>query len=330
MSAGGLEVGVIGAGAWGTALSVVAARAGHRVTLWARSPALARTIAAAGANEAYLPGVILPAGVAATAAPEAMGGAEVVLVAVPAQSMRNALERFAGKLDDGTPAIICAKGIERGSNRFMTDVVNDVLPELSPYVLSGPSFAADVASGLPTAVTLAGPTLAEAQRLAEALSLATFRIYASDDVLGVQIGGAAKNVLAIACGICEGRRLGDSARAALTTRAFAELGRFGRALGARSETLTGLSGLGDLILTCSSRQSRNFAFGIALGEGRSQGSAKGTVEGVHTAAVIPAMAGALGIDMPISCAVQRIIDGSSDIDTELAALLARPLKVEAG
>ena len=224
------------------------------------------------------------------------------------------------------PLIACAKGIERGSHRLMSEVLAEALPEAEAYVLSGPSFAGDVARNLPTAVTIAGPSLDDAARLAEALSVPSFRIYASDDITGVQLGGAVKNVLAIACGISDGRGLGDSARAALTTRAFAELARFGRAMGARPETLTGLSGLGDLILTCASRQSRNFAYGIALGE-RSQPPA-GTVEGVPTAGVVSDMAAALGVDMPICAAVRRIVEGRSEIDDELDRLLSRPLKPE--
>jgi glycerol-3-phosphate dehydrogenase (NAD(P)+) len=321
-----LDVGVIGAGAWGTALAGVAARAGHRVTLWARSPALAERINETRTNEAYLPGRPLPAGITATSSPARLGGANLVLVATPAQAMGDTLTRFADHLAPATAAVVCAKGIERGSHRLMTGVVAEKLPGAEAYVLSGPSFAGDVARDLPTAVTLAGPTLPAAARLAEVLSLASFRIYASDDLIGVQIGGAVKNVLAIACGISEGRGLGDSARAALTTRAFAELARFGRAMGARPETLTGLSGLGDLILTCASRQSRNFAYGIALGEGA--GTPRGTVEGVPTAGVVNDMAEALGIDMPICAAVRRIVEARSQIDEELAKLLARPLKPE--
>jgi glycerol-3-phosphate dehydrogenase (NAD(P)+) len=321
-----LQVGVIGAGSWGTALAGVAARAGHQVTLWARSPGLAAQINETAANEAYLPGLPLPAGITATADPAALAGAGVVLIAIPAQVVRETLANFAGHLAPGTAAVVCAKGIERGSHRLMSEVLAEALPETEFYVLSGPSFAADVARDLPTAVTLAGPTIEAATRLAEALSLASFRIYASDDTVGVQLGGAVKNVLAIACGISDGRGLGESARAALTTRAFAELARFGRAMGARPETLTGLSGLGDLILTCASRQSRNFAYGFALGQGAS--APPGTVEGVPTAGVVDDMAQALGVDMPISAAVRRIVQGRSEIDEELGRLLARPLKAE--
>jgi glycerol-3-phosphate dehydrogenase (NAD(P)+) len=321
-------VGVIGAGAWGTALAGVAARAGHRVTLWARSPDLADRINAAGANEAYLPGLPLPPGITATSSPAALGAAGLVLIATPAQVMGETLASFADHLVAGTAAIVCAKGIERGSRRLMSEVMADTLPEAEVYVLSGPSFAGDVARDLPTAVTLAGPSLQAAARLAEMLSLPSFRIYASSDLIGVQIGGAVKNVLAIACGISDGRGLGDSARAALTTRAFAELARFGRAMGAQPETLTGLSGLGDLILTCASRQSRNFAHGIALGQGRTASHLSGTVEGVPTAEVVSEMAEALSVEMPICAAVHRITQGRSEIDEELGRLLARPLKAE--
>jgi glycerol-3-phosphate dehydrogenase (NAD(P)+) len=321
-----MEVGVIGAGAWGTALAGVAARAGHRVTLWGRSPELAARINETGANEAYLPNLALPDSITATADPADLAESDLVLVAVPAQAVRETLARFTGHLAPGVAAVVCAKGIERGSRNLMSQVVAEALPQAHAHVLSGPSFAGDVARDLPTAVTLAGPTLDDATRLAEALSLPAFRIYASDDLVGVQLGGAVKNVLAIACGISQGRGLGDSARAALTTRAFAELARLGRAMGARPETLTGLSGLGDLVLTCASRQSRNFAYGIALGE-RSQ-LPGGTVEGVPTAGVVSAMAEALGVDMPISAAVHRIVEGRTQIDDELNRLLARPLKPE--
>ena len=326
MSAASLEVGVIGAGAWGTALAGVAARAGHAVTLWARSPELAARINETGANETYLPNLRLPDEIAATANPADLAETELVLIAVPAQAVRETLVGIAGHLAPDIAAVVCAKGIERGSHRLMSEVVAEALPKVKAYVLSGPSFAGDVARNLPAAVTLAGPSLDAAARLAEALSLPSFRIYASDDITGVQLGGAVKNVLAIACGISDGRGLGDSARAALTTRAFAELARFGRAMGARPETLTGLSGLGDLVLTCASRQSRNFAYGIALGEGAS--APRGTVEGVPTAGVVSDMAQARGVDMPICAAVRRIVEGRSEIDDELDRLLARPLKPE--
>jgi glycerol-3-phosphate dehydrogenase (NAD(P)+) len=269
---------------------------------------------------------ICPTNITATANPADLAEAELVLIAVPAQAVRETLVLFADHLAPGVAAVVCAKGIERGSRNLMSQVVAEALPQAHAYVLSGPSFAGDVARDLPTAVTLAGPTLDDATRLAEALSLPAFRIYASDDLVGVQLGGAVKNVLAIACGISEGRGLGDSARAALTTRAFAELARLGRAMGARPETLTGLSGLGDLVLTCASRQSRNFAYGIALGE-RSQ-LPPAPSKACRRRAWSAPWPRALGVDMPICAAVHRIVEGRTQIDDELNRLLARPLKPE--
>src|ERR1700729_4193024 len=259
------RIAVIGAGAWGTALANVIARAGRTVTLFARDPALAGDKVAGDA----------------------------ILVVVPAQTLRAAVNELAGTLAAGTPVVACAKGIERGTRRFMTEIVAECLPAAVPAILSGPSFASDVARGLPTAVTLAAPDEATAKMLANSLGSAAFRPYHSTDVRGVEIGGAAKNVLAIAAGIVAGRKLGASAAAALTTRGFAELVRFGRAWGARPETLTGLSGLGDLILTCSSAQSRNFQLGRKLGEGMSLaeiGRAGELAEGVYTAGVLLEMA----------------------------------------
>jgi glycerol-3-phosphate dehydrogenase (NAD(P)+) len=326
-----LTVGVIGAGAWGTALAGLAARAGHTVILWARSPELAQGINARRQNPAYLPGVTLPEGIEATADSERLAGAEIFLVATPAQVLGEVMSRFAGILQSGA-GVVCAKGIERGSNRLMTEVLSLSCPGPQPFVLSGPSFASDVARGLPTAVTLAGGSMEAARPLAKALSLPEFRIYASDDMTGVQVGGAVKNVLAIACGIASGKKLGESARAALTTRSFAELVRIGGVLGARPETLIGLSCLGDLILTCASPQSRNFSFGRALGEGRKPAEVtaeiRGVVEGIYTASVIAAMAARHGIELPVCEAVHRIVDGQSDPDEEIARLLARPLKAE--
>jgi glycerol-3-phosphate dehydrogenase (NAD(P)+) len=326
-----LAVGVVGAGAWGTALAILARRAGHDTVLWARSQTRADELTASRRNARYLAEAKLPEGVAVTAQRERLRSADLVLIATPAQALGEIMRGFAGILDRGA-GVVCAKGIERGSNRFMTEVLTKSCPGLRPFVLSGPSFASDVAKGLPTAVTLAGASLDAARSLALALSLPEFRIYASDDMTGVQVGGAIKNVLAIACGIANGKMLGESARAALTTRAFAELQRFGRVLGARRETLVGLSGLGDLILTCGSRQSRNFSYGVALGEGMSPDKAaaslSGVVEGAYTAEVVAAMAERHGIDMPVCLSVNRIVSGKSDTDDEIARLLSRPLKAE--
>jgi glycerol-3-phosphate dehydrogenase (NAD(P)+) len=322
------HIGVLGAGAWGSALVNVAARAGRRVTLWARDPRLAETIAQRRESP-KLPGVRLADSVAVTAALDAVDAA-ALLVAVPAQALRSVARALAPVLRAGTPVIACAKGIERGTGRFMTEVIAECVAQAEPAILSGPSFAADVARGLPTAVTLAARDEALAGALAEALGSPTFRPYRSTDVRGVEIGGAAKNVLAIAAGIVEGRRLGASAAAALTTRGFAELVRFGKAFGARPETLTGLSGLGDLILTCSSRQSRNFSLGIALGEGRSLEAAQRgkLVEGVFTAAALSAMANARGVELPIAAAVAAVLDGRLDIDAAIESLLTRPFRAE--
>jgi glycerol-3-phosphate dehydrogenase (NAD(P)+) len=323
------RIGVIGAGAWGLALASVAERAGHQVTIWARRPEVVREINAAHALAARLPGITFGKTVTATSAAQDLARSDAVLAVVPAQYLRDVLGQF-GTLS--VPVILCAKGIEARSGELMPEVLADCLPQCPGLVLSGPSFAADVAHGLPTAVTLAGPNLRIAKDWAGLLSLKTFRIYPSDDLRGVALGGAVKNVLAIACGIAAGKSLGDSARAALTTRAFAELTRFGKALGGRAETLTGLSGLGDLLLTCSSRQSRNFSFGLNLGDGKSAAEAKalakGTIEGIATAAIVARLARLQNIEMPICDAVHAIIDGGSNPEEEIARLLARPVNPE--
>ncbi|MCB1379644.1 MAG: NAD(P)-dependent glycerol-3-phosphate dehydrogenase [Alphaproteobacteria bacterium] len=292
--------GIVGAGAWGSALAYVARTAGHDVGVWSRSrPDLA-----------------------------ALSRADALVLAVPAQVAREALGAVRSIARKGQPVIIAAKGIEQGGGHFMNEVVTQVLPDTRAMVLSGPSFAADVMKGLPTAVVMAAPTLAEAGQWAGVLSVPQFRIYASDDVLGVEVGGALKNVLAIACGISDGRGLGDSARAALTTRGFAELVRFGRKLAAKPDTLLGLSGLGDLLLTCSSRQSRNYAFGFAIGEGKpvsaALASSKGVVEGAFTVRIAATLARKYAVDMPIVDAVHAIVDGGAAPDQEIARLLARP------
>jgi glycerol-3-phosphate dehydrogenase (NAD(P)+) len=331
------RIAVLGAGAWGTALANVIARAGRHVTLWARNAASARAIAAQRESP-RLPGLRIDERVAVAALPslyEVRDGADqdAILIAVPAQELRAAASALATMRLPGMPVVTCAKGIEQTTRRFMTEIIAECLPGAAPAILSGPSFAADVARGLPTAVTLAAGDEAVARMLARSLGSATFRPYHSVDVRGVEIGGAAKNVLAIAAGIVTGRKLGSSAVAALTTRGFAELMRFGRAYGAQAETLTGLSGLGDLILTCSSPRSRNFSLGLALGEGRSLTEARAAVhlaEGAFTASVLVDMARARGVEMPIAAAVAAVLDGSLDIDAAIGALLARPLRAEGG
>ena len=324
---------VLGAGAWGTALANVTARAGRTVTLWARDPKAAKTIDQTRESP-RLPGIKLDKGVTVTADIAAAAKTDAVLIVVPAQSLRDAARTLAPALKDGTPVVACAKGIERGSRKFMTEVIAESAPLALPAILSGPSFAADVARGLPAAVTLAASDEAVAAALAGALGSAAFRPYHSTDTRGVEIGGAAKNVLAIAAGIVAGRGLGASAAAALVTRGFAELFRFGRALGAQPETLTGLSGLGDVILTCSSAQSRNYSYGIALGKGvRAQAGAQAQTggalaEGVFTAPVLLEMANAHGIEMPIAAAVVDILAGKSSVDAAVEALLTRPFRAE--
>jgi glycerol-3-phosphate dehydrogenase (NAD(P)+) len=266
---------------------------------------------------------------------------DAVLIAVPAQALRGTVSGLAGAIAAGTPVVACAKGIERTTRRFMTEIIAECLPEAIPAILSGPSFAVDVARGLPTAVTLAAADETVAQMLTRSLGSAAFRPYHSTDVRGVEIGGAAKNVLAIAAGIVAGRKLGASAVAALTTRGFAELMRFGRAYGAQPETLTGLSGLGDLILTCTSPQSRNFSLGLALGQGHDldtpslpspasggKGGGGHLAEGAFTAAVLVDMARARAVEMPIAAAVAAVLDGALAIDAAIEALLTRPLRAE--
>ncbi len=293
------KITVLGDGQWGQALAAIAKDCGHDVAIWSRKN----------------PDV------------NAVKQAEALIIAVPAQAIGEVLQGLT--ISEGTALIITAKGIERGSLRFMQEVVRAVAPQGIPYILSGPSFASDVQKKLPTAVTLAGPNLDDATLWAKALSLPYFRIYGSDDIKGVALGGALKNVLAIACGISDGRKLGESARAALIARGFSELQRLGNILGARPETLMGLSGLGDLLLTCSSPQSRNYGFGLRVGQGQSVAealaAANGVVEGVYSAEAAVALADRLAVDMPISRAVHAVVDGGATPQAVITALLARPV-----
>jgi glycerol-3-phosphate dehydrogenase (NAD(P)+) len=318
------RIAVVGAGAWGTALANCAARAGREVTLWARDPAAVAAMIAVRESP-RLPGVRLDARVATTGAIADVARADAVLLAVPAQELRVAATALRAQVRDAVPIVACAKGIERGTRNFMTEVIGQTLPQAVPAILSGPSFATDVARGLPTAVTLACADEAIAAALARALGSPTFRPYHATDVRGVEIGGAAKNVLAIAAGIVAGRKLGASATAALVTRGFAELARFGRACGARSETLTGLSGLGDVVLSCSSPQSRNFSLGLALAEGRGFGK---LAEGAFTASVLAEMAQENSVEMPIAIAIAGVLDGRLSVDAAIESLLARPFRAE--
>ena len=323
------RIAVLGAGAWGTALANLAARAGAAVTLWGREPGHVEEMAATGVNARRLPGIPLMPGVTPTGALADAEAAEIVLLAVPAQAVRQMAERARDHLAPGVSIIVCAKGIERGTGRYMSEVLAEVLPGHPPAILSGPSFAEDVARGMPTAVTLAAHDAEAARSLAAALAAPWFRLYHSSDVRGVEIGGATKNVLAIACGIAAGKAFGASAGAALVARGFAELSRFGMANGARPGTLTGLSGLGDLVLTCGSPQSRNFSLGLALGRGVGIDEAKasiGTVEGAMTCAILCDLARKGGIDMPIAQAVDAVLTGHASVDAMIDALLARPAR----
>jgi glycerol-3-phosphate dehydrogenase (NAD(P)+) len=325
------RIAVLGAGAWGSALANVAARAGRQVTLWARNADTAATIQQTR-ESSHLLGMKLAPGIDVTGdIARAVKGTQAILLAVPAQQLRQVVSMLDDAAPSGTPVIACAKGIERGTGRFMTEVIAECAQTALPAILSGPSFAADVARGLPTAVTIAARDLGLAERLAQAIGSDTFRPYHTTDVRGVEIGGAAKNVLGIAAGIATGRGLGASATAALTTRGFAELFRLGRAFNARPETLTGLSGLGDLVLTCSSPQSRNFALGIALGKGEAPAAASHgkLAEGAFTAPVLVEIAKSKNIEMPIAEAIAAVLAGKLSVDAAIESLMTRPFRSEA-
>ena len=322
-----MKIGVIGGGAWGTALAAVAARGGE-VLLWAREPEVVSAINADHANPLFLPGVALSPAIRATGALGDLAGVDALLVVAPAQHIGRVLaETPVG----ATPLVMCAKGIEAGTRRLVGEVAHAAHPAAPIAVLSGPTFAHEVAAGLPTAVTLACEDTALQARLAARLAGPAFRPYASTDVMGAEIGGAVKNVLAIACGVVEGSGLGQNARAALIARGFAEMTRFGLARGARAETLAGLSGLGDLVLTCSSTSSRNFSLGVGLGRGESAATLladrRTVAEGAFTAPVLVEAAREAGVDMPIVAAVCQLLDGA-DVRAVTRDLLSRPLRNE--
>jgi glycerol-3-phosphate dehydrogenase (NAD(P)+) len=325
------HIGVIGGGAWGTALALAAARAGRRVTLWARESEVVDAIATDRQNRMFLPGVELPASIWPTGNLADAAQAQALLLVSPAQHARPLLAALAPGLPATVPVAVCAKGIERGTGKLMSEVLAEFLAARQIAILSGPSFARDVAIGLPTAVTIAGQ-IQIAQRLQASLGHGSFRPYASDDVTGAALGGAAKNVYAIACGIVDGMGLGESARAALLARSFVELRRLGEALGARSDTLMGLSGLGDLVLTATSPTSRNFSFGLAIGKGatRAELDAKGhpLAEGVETAPALLARAHRHGVELPIAETTAAILDGTLTLDAAIPRLMSRPLKPE--
>lgn len=327
------RIGVVGGGAWGTALALVAQRAGADVTLWVREAEVVAAINRQHVNPLFLPGVPLDPRIRATEALADVATAEVLLLVVPAQHMRAVAQQLS-VLAPKTPVVVCAKGVEIGTSKLMSEVIAETMPGRPMAVLSGPTFAREVALGLPTAITIASRSGVLASQVATQLGGPTFRPYASDDPVGTEIGGAVKNVLAIACGIAMGRGLGDNARAALITRGLAEMIRFGVAKGGLTSTLVGLSGLGDLTLTCTSEQSRNLSVGMALGRGRALAEIiaekRSIAEGVYSAAAVVALAKTLGVEMPIAAAVDAVLNLGAEIDATIAGLLQRPFRAEFG
>ncbi|MEP3890042.1 MAG: NAD(P)H-dependent glycerol-3-phosphate dehydrogenase [Hellea sp.] len=326
------KMGVIGGGAWGTALAQTLAAAGRDVTLWAFENDCVSSINELRENTLFLPGVKLHQRIRATSDISNLGDMDAVLSVAPAQHTRSILKTFIPAMKPAMPIMLCSKGIEISSRSFMSDVLAEIAPTAIPAVLSGPSFAIDVAKGLPTAVTLACEDEAVGQALVKAIAAPTFRPYLASDVLGAEIGGAVKNVLALVCGIVLGKELGRSAHAAIIARGYAEMTRLGKALGCNPETLTGLCGLGDLVLTCSSEQSRNMSCGLALGRGQTleeiMAARNSVTEGVATAPALKEMAARLGVDMPICNAMADILSGDLDVDKAIVQLLAREHKTE--
>lgn len=324
--------GVVGGGAWGTALAQTLSASGQDTILWAHETDTVAAINTAHVNPVFLPDVVLDLNLVASSDFADLGECDVILMVAPAQHVRVVSTALAPHVKEGTPIVLCAKGIEQSTGKQMVEVLADVLPSAPVAVLSGPSFAIDVAQGLPAAVTLACRDQALGEQLANAIGNRHFRIYWTDDITGVEIGGALKNVMAIAAGIVEGKALGTSAHAGLVTRGFAELRRFGEAHGARPETLTGLSGLGDLILTCGSPKSRNMSLGRALGQGATLDDVLGNrhtvAEGAHTASAVAKIATEKKIEMPITEAVTAILDGALSVDEAIAHLMVRPQKAE--
>ncbi len=326
------KIGIIGAGAWGTALGCAAARAGREVVIQAHEPEVAQSINTGHENPIFLPGVKLDPSIRATVDLSGAADADAVLLVAPSQFLRSVCEALRPHWRDGVPAVICSKGIEQETGALMSEVVAETLPGATLAVLSGPTFAAEVARGLPTGVTLACRDTTLDKKLADALGAPTFRTYQSDDLIGAQIGGAVKNVLAIGCVIAQGRGLGDNARATLITRGLSEISHLATAKGGKLETLMGLSGLGDLTLTCNAMQSRNFSLGVALGQGRTLkdilAERRTVAEGVFSASSVSGLARRLGVDLPICLAVERVLNHHADIDATIEGLLSRPVSLE--
>jgi glycerol-3-phosphate dehydrogenase (NAD(P)+) len=326
------RIGVIGGGAWGTALAQTLSLAGRDVVLWAREPETVTDINERHVNRAFLPGIALDPRLAATASLKAAAASDALVLACPAQHVRAMTVALAPCVRAGQPLIVIAKGIEQATGKLLGEIVAETVPDMTLAVLSGPSFAADVARGLPAALTIACRDERLGRLLAERLGDRQLRLYWSGDVVGVELGGALKNVLAIAAGIVEGKGLGASAHAAIVTRGFAEMRRFGHAFGARPETMMGLSGLGDLVLTCSSPQSRNMSLGRALGQGELLsvvlGARISVTEGIYTASAVARLAAERRIEMPITDAVHAVLEGRLTVDDAIAGLLSRPFKAE--
>lgn len=326
------SIGIIGAGAWGTALGQVLAGNGKRVTIWAREPDVVAAIGKNNENPAFLPGILLSKNLRATASLTDVAKHDILLLVSPAQHVRSTLENLKTSIGEKKPVVICAKGIELNTGLLLSQVAEQVAPDATVAILSGPTFADEVARGLPAAVTVATKDKEVAQELQTALGVPRFRPYITDDIIGAQLGGAIKNVIAIACGIVYGRKMGDSARAALLTRGVAEIVRLGVAMGAQKDTMLGMCGIGDLMLTCSSMKSRNFSLGAALGEGKTLDEVLGTrravTEGVHTAKAALDLAKKHAVDMPITEAVNKCLNEGVSIDAAIEEMLNRPFKYE--
>ena len=325
-------IGIVGGGAWGTALAQATRKSGRTILVWAHEAETVAAINETHENRDFLPGIALDPAIRATRDLAEIAECDAVLMVAPAQHTRAIAAELGKSLPDERPVVLCSKGIERGSHRFMSQVLVETIPQAIPAVLSGPSFAAEVARGLPAALTLACSDAKLGEALSHAIGHTAFRPYWADDLIGAQIGGAIKNVLAIAAGIVRGRELGSNAHAAITTRGFAEMVKFGTALGGRAETLTGLSGLGDLILTCGSPQSRNMSLGIALGQGQTLedylGARRSVSEGAYTASAVAEIAALHNLDLPICLAVDDVLSGKLGVDDAIEGLLARPFRAE--
>lgn len=328
------KIGIIGAGAWGTALAQSLANNGRDVTLWAREQRVVEGINETHENPVFMEGIKLNPLIKATESLSQMSDCDIILLTTPAQHVRTSLQALKGNLGDGKPLVICAKGIELESGLLLSQVVQEEVPDATIAVLTGPTFAREIASGLPSAVTIAADNKEIAQEIREVVRSRTLRAYITDDLIGAQIGGAVKNVIALACGVIVGRELGESARAALLTRGLAEMSRLAAAMGAKKETLMGMCGVGDLMLTCASMQSRNFSMGFALGQGKTldeimeNRKGKAVTEGVHTAKALTVMARNLAVDMPISDIVYRCLNEDITIEQAIEEMLARPIRSE--